>query len=71
MLDEYRGKGYATEMLKTLLSWAKNHIQTDRILAIAATTHPASERVMQKAGMTFLKKDKIDNVESFVYEYRL
>lgn len=71
VLDKYRGKGYATEMLKALLSWAKAHIKKNRILSITAVDHSASEKVMQKAGMVFSKRDKVDDVDCVIYEYKL
>lgn len=71
VLEKYRGKGYATEMLKALLSWAKEHINKDRILSITAINHAASERIMQKSGMAFFKKDKIDGIDCVIYEYKL
>lgn len=71
VLEKYRGKGYATEMLKALLSWAKDHINKDRILSITTVNHTASERIMQKAGMTFYKKNKIDGTDCLIYEYKL
>ena len=51
------GKGYATEVLISLLEWAKDHINTDYILAFAPVNHMASHRVMQKAGMKYFKTD--------------
>jgi ribosomal-protein-alanine N-acetyltransferase len=71
VLEKYRGKGYATEMLKALLLWAKGHINKNRILSITDVHHAASERIMQKAGMIFSKKDKIDGIDSVIYEYKL
>ena len=58
-------------MLKVLLSWAKDHIHKERIFAIAAINHVASERIMQKAGMIFSKRDKVDNIDCLIYEYKL
>jgi len=51
------GKGYATEVLISLLGWAKDHIKADYILAFAPVNHMASHRVMQKAGMKYFKTD--------------
>ncbi len=47
------------------------HLNKDRILSITAVNHAASERIMQKAGMTFSKRDKVDDVECVIYEYKL
>lgn len=45
------GKGYASEVLNALLSWSKNNINKDYILAFAPLNHKASHRVMEKSGM--------------------
>ncbi|MBF0315991.1 MAG: GNAT family N-acetyltransferase [Oligoflexia bacterium] len=71
VLEKYRGKGYATMMLKSLLLWAQHNIKKDKIIAITKTCHVASYRVMQKTGMVFSRKDTIDGVDCVVYEHQL
>lgn len=71
LLKKYWGKGYATRILKALLSWAKDNIHKDKIIAFTPINHSASERVMQKAGMVFSRKDKMKGEECVIYEYKL
>ncbi len=70
LLKKYWGKGYATRILKALLAWAKDNIHKNKIIAYTPVDHLASERVMQKAGMKFVRKDIMKGVECVVYEYK-
>ena len=65
-LKEYWGQGLATEALNALLGWAENVLLVSRILAYAPANHHASIRVMNKAGMRFLKTEA-QNGENFTY----
>jgi ribosomal-protein-alanine N-acetyltransferase len=49
-------KGYATEVLKGLLAWAKNNINSEYIIAYADKDNKASFRVMEKCGMKYYKE---------------
>jgi RimJ/RimL family protein N-acetyltransferase len=71
ILKKYWGKGFANRILTALLIWAKNNIKKDKIIAFTPINHTASERVMQKAGMTFVKKDIMKDVECVIYEYKI
>lgn len=71
VLKKYWGKGYASTILKNLLQWAKNNIEKNKIIAFTPLDHIASEKVMQKAGMTFSRKGIMKNVNCVIYEYRL
>lgn len=71
ILKKYWGLGYATRILKALLFWAKDNIHTVKIIAFTPVNHVASERVMQKAGMIFEKKDIMKGVDCVIYEYKL
>ena len=71
LLKKYWGQGLAQEALKALLAWAKNAIDTPRILAYAPTTHTASFNVMKKCGMRYMKTDIMRNTECDIYEYPL
>ncbi len=65
------GQGHATKIVKDLLTWANTHIPKDKIIAFTPVNHIASERVMQKAGMTYVKKDVIKGLDCVIYEYKL
>lgn len=50
---QHRGNGLASEALGAVLEFGFEDIGLDRILARCAPDNTSSERVMQKAGMTF------------------
>ena len=52
---KFWGKGYASEALMALLSYAKQAIAVDFIVAFTPIEHVASMRVMQKCGMEHYK----------------
>ena len=71
LLKEFWGQGLAQEALKTLLAWARTAIPATRILAYAPVGHSASLNVMAKSGMTFLKTDRMREVDCTFYEFPL
>lgn len=52
ILPKYWGKGYVTEAVQTLLSFAFNTLNFHSIEAVIDARHVASERVLQKNGFT-------------------
>ena len=67
-LKQFWGQGLASEALIAMLEWAEKHIHcVNTIVALSHINHAASIRVMQKAGMIFLKKDYVDNQECVFY----
>ncbi|KTD65951.1 GNAT family N-acetyltransferase [Legionella shakespearei] len=71
MLDKkYWNKGYATEVLKALLNWAKLHIDAEYIVAYADRENEGSFRVMEKCGMKYYKSGTYKNMESFFYRIK-
>ncbi|CAM2960121.1 GNAT family acetyltransferase [Legionella steigerwaltii] len=71
-LPQFWGKGLATEALITLLEWAKQNIYSvNTIIAFTPVNHIASQRVIQKAGMEFYKKDLKDKEECVFYKVHL
>ena len=50
LLQPYRNKGYTTEAVNGLVSWAFRHPQVTRVIAEARPGNTASVRVLQKAG---------------------
>lgn len=67
---KFWGKGYASEALTTLLTWAKENLKIDYIIAFAPTNHIASQRVMEKCGMKYYKTDIAKNVECRFYRIK-
>lgn len=67
------GHGYATEAARTLLGWAYDHLDLNRVQAEVDTRNPASARVLEKLGFVregTLREDCIvdgDVSDSWVY----
>ncbi|MBR8839229.1 MAG: GNAT family N-acetyltransferase [Stigonema ocellatum SAG 48.90 = DSM 106950] len=53
-LDDYQGKGYTTEAVGGLLSWAFEQPQVMSVIAETFPNNAASIRVMEKNGMVLL-----------------
>jgi ribosomal-protein-alanine N-acetyltransferase len=50
LLPPYRNKGYTTEAVEALVSWAFQHPEVARVIAEARPGNTASVRVLEKAG---------------------
>lgn len=50
LLQPYRNRGYTTEAVKALVSWAFQHPPVTRVIAEAQLGNTASIRVLQKTG---------------------
>jgi RimJ/RimL family protein N-acetyltransferase len=59
------------KILKTLLSWAQENLDVPQIIGYAPIDHKASQRVMEKCGMTYFKteKDPIYGTVCAFYQY--
>jgi len=72
----YWGKGYATEASKGMLKWAQEQLGATSFIADHAIDNPASGRVLEKCGFTFVgygsysKLDRSKQFEAKVYELR-
>ena len=67
-LEEHWGSGYATEVLRGLLAWARaeraaGRLSCERIIAFAPAHHLASLRVMEKCGMRRYKTGRVEDVD--------
>lgn len=67
-LEEYWGKGYATEASRRLLHYGFHELRLPRIVAVALEDNQASTRVMEKIGLQYDRKDIYYNVECVVYK---
>lgn len=74
-LENAWGQGYATEALNGILSWAFSnidpcHIPHGRIIGFAPMDHKASQKVLEKCGMTPYKTDTYHGIPCQFYEFR-
>lgn len=49
------GQGYATEVLRAMIKFSVNHLRMDEIVAVCHPENRASLRVLEKAGMKYVK----------------
>ena len=61
------GQGYATEMARKILEVGFAHLDVGSIVAFTLATNKASQRVMQKVGMTFERNFINDNKKQVFY----
>lgn len=55
LLPEFWNKGYATEGAKACLYFAHKQLKLNRVYAFTTVSNKASEQVMIKSGMTYVK----------------
>lgn len=67
-LEDFWGKGYATEGGLKILDYAFRTMELDRVVAVAVEENRASTRVMEKLGMKFAGHDHFYNTKCVVYE---
>lgn len=48
---KFWGKGYATELAKTLLQWGFENLEVNKLVAFTHPDNTASQHVLQKCGM--------------------
>ena len=56
VLPEYWRQGYASEMLHYLLKYGQIQMQVSDFVGVVMADHPASRKVLEKAGFTFKKR---------------
>ena len=65
---KYWGKGYATEIAKTLLDWAKGNLEDEEIFAFTGIKHLASIAIMKKIGMKYVDNRVLKGIECVLYK---
>ncbi|MDF9796081.1 ribosomal-protein-alanine N-acetyltransferase [Catalinimonas alkaloidigena] len=56
MMPEYWGKGYASEILKTIINYAESALHVSELVAIVDPQNQASKKVLAKQHFHFLSK---------------
>lgn len=51
IMEEYKGKGYATEAIKIIIDFSVNTLGFKKFIAVCSEEHIGSRRVLEKAGM--------------------
>ena len=68
LLPEFRSKGYAFEATKAVLTFAKNNLKIDPIIAITNVDNIKSYKLLERLGLRF---DKIIQLEDDAVKCRL
>lgn len=63
LLPEFSGQGYATESARAVLDFAKEQLHLDPIVAVVSPGNSASVRVLEKLGMEFTRKVRLDSTQ--------
>jgi len=67
---KFWGKGVASEAVLAMLTYAKEHIKTDYIIAYADVGNVGSTRVMEKCGMEYYKTGMAKGIECRFYRIK-
>lgn len=67
-LEEYWGRGYATEGGAKILDYAFRTLDLERVVAVARKENKASTRVMEKLGMMFVREGRFYETQCVLYE---
>ena len=65
-LDEFQGRGYATEAVFGLVQWALSQPDVSQVIADALPENPASGRVLQKNGFADAGPGMEDGTRRFI-----
>lgn len=57
--DCYKNKGYGTNAIKLLLSYAFNELKMEKVFANSLVANTRSQRVLAKAGFVLTKRDEV------------
>ncbi len=71
LIAEHHGKGYASEAAQAVIAFAKQQIGTSYLVAVAVPENHASQRVMQRIGMTYKAIEQHYDVPCVVYEMHI
>lgn len=62
LIPRYWGKGYATESAKAALEYGFTTLKLEEIIGMCNEENLASRRALEKCGLTFIEKFKIDGL---------
>jgi RimJ/RimL family protein N-acetyltransferase len=65
------GNGFSAEALIALIDWARQNVNMDYVVGYTLAEHVAAQRIMEKAGMRFFKRDHVDGVEYRYYHIQI
>ena len=71
LLPEFWGKGYATEMGRALIEYAKNNLNLKELVAITHPENFASQHVLGKLGFDYQREDRFYGIDVKFYQMNL
>lgn len=71
LIADFHGKGFATEAAKAIIEFAVEHIGATYLVAVAIPENTASQRVMQRLGMSYKGIEQHYDVPCVVYEWAI
>ncbi len=63
LLKKFWSQGYATEMSKALIEYGFNQMKLDKIVGITHPENFASQNVLTKAGLVYVREDHFYNLD--------
>lgn len=70
-LQRYHALGYASEATDAVLDFARSVLRLPRIIAIVNPHNVASIRLIEKAGLSFEKRRRLQGENSDIYQYSM
>ena len=67
---KFWGKGYATEIAKALIQYGFNKLNLSKLVAVTYPENIQSRRVLEKAGMRYMKQSLYRGITVSLYEIR-
>ena len=71
LIADFHGTGFATEAAKAIIEFAVEHIGATYLVAVAIPENTASQRVMQRLGMSYKGIEQHYDVPCVVYEWAI
>jgi RimJ/RimL family protein N-acetyltransferase/predicted acetyltransferase len=65
---KYWNRGYATELTRACVQWAFSHLPVRKLVAVINPENEQSRRVLEKAGMHYIGRDKYNTFPVARYE---
>ncbi|MGV1789445.1 GNAT family N-acetyltransferase [Rhizobium sp. A37_96] len=67
---DHWGNGYATELVKEALAFARNDLQAQRVIGLVRPVNVASRRVLEKCGFGFERDVMLHGAPTRLFSYR-
>lgn len=69
-LPEHHGQGYAFEIAKTTLAFARKSLQIEKVLAITLPSNTSSIKLLEKLGFSYIRPFHLNREELLLYSWQ-